>query len=374
MSETHARFMARALELARRGRGSVEPNPTVGAVVVRDGRVIGEGWHKAFGGPHAEVEAIAAARSVGHDPAGATMYVTLEPCCHQGKTPPCTDAIAAAKIARVVAAMEDPDPQVAGGGLAALRAAGVEIACGVLEAQARELLAAYVKLRTTGRPWVICKWAQSLDGRIATFTGDSKWISSEQSRGRVHELRGRCDGVCVGVGTVRADDPLLTNRSGSGRQPARVVLDESLEMPLDCKLLASADVSPVIVVARQGADAAASEALTGAGAEVLALPAAPGGVDLAALLDELGRRRWTCLLVEGGGGVLGSFIGQGLADELLVFVAPRLVGGTRSPGPVDWGDVEAIEQAMALPAPRVEQVGPDVLLRYVLNESNPSRD
>ena len=366
--------MRRALELARRGRGAVEPNPTVGAVVVRDGRVIGEGWHKAFGGPHAEVEAIAAVRSAGHDPAGATMYVTLEPCCHQGKTPPCTDAIIAGGIARVVAAMEDPDPQVAGGGLAALRAAGVEVACGVLEAQARELLAAYVKLRTTGRPWVICKWAQSLDGRIATFTGDSKWISSEQSRGRVHELRGRCDGVCVGVGTVRADDPLLTNRSGSGRQPARVVLDESLEMPLDCKLLAGTDVSPVIVVARQGADAAASEALTGAGAEVLALPAAPGGVDLAALLDELGRRRWTCLLVEGGGGVLGSFIGQGLADELLVFVAPRLVGGTRSPGPVDWGDVEAIEQAMALPAPRVEQIGPDVLLRYVLNESNPSRD
>ena len=366
--------MRRALGLARRGRGVVEPNPTVGAVIVREGQVIGEGWHKAFGGPHAEVEAIAAARSARHDPAGATVYVTLEPCCHEGKTPPCTEAIAAAKIARVVAAMEDPDPQVAGGGLAALRAAGVEVTCGVLEAQARELLAAYVKLRTTGRPWVICKWAQSLDGRIATFTGDSKWISGEASRRRVHELRGRCDGICVGVGTVRADDPLLTNRSGRGRQPARVVLDESLETPLDCKLLASTDVSPVIVVARQEADASAGEALTATGAEVLARPAAPGGVELGALLDELGRRQWTYLLVEGGRGVLGSFIAQGLADELLVFVAPRLIGGARSLGPVDWGDVESVEQAMALPAPQVEQIGPDVLLRYVLNESTRSND
>ena len=356
--------MRRALELAARGRGTVEPNPMVGAVIVREGKVIGEGWHKAFGGPHAEVEAIAAARAAGAAPAGATMYVTLEPCCHEGKTPPCTEAVAAGGIVRVVAAMEDPDANVAGEGLAALRQAGVDAVCGVCEAQARQLLAAYVKLRTTGRPWVICKWAQSLDGRLATPSGDSKWISCEQSRRRVHELRGLCDGICVGVGTVQADDPLLTNRSGQGGQPARVVLDESLEIPPDCRLLADAGASPVIVAAREDADKAAAAAIADAGAEVLSLPAAPGGVDLGALLDELGRRQWTHLLVEGGPRVHGSFISEHLADELWVFVAPRLIGGPV--GPVAWEGIETVEQSVALPAPQVEPIGPDVLLRYIL--------
>jgi len=360
--------MSRAVALARRGRGSVEPNPMVGAVIVRDGRIIGAGWHKRFGDPHAEVEAIAAAAAAGEDPAGGTLYVTLEPCCHHGKTPPCTEAIIAAKIARVVAAMEDPDPNVAGRGLAALRAAGVEVLVGPMEQAARRLLAAYVKLRTRGRPWVICKWAQSLDGRIATASGQSKWISSEASRRRVHELRGRCDGVCVGAGTVSADDPLLTNRSGAGRQPARVILDDRLVTPPGGRLLATAGESPVIIATVEGAPPAAAEALTGAGAEVLTLPAGDGGVDLGALLDELGRRQWTNLLVEGGQAVLGSFIAAGLADELRVFVAPRLVGGAGSLGPVAWADTDAIDQTLALPAPQVETVGPDILLRYLLTD------
>ncbi len=360
--------MARALALARRGRGAVEPNPMVGAVIVRGGAVLGEGWHQAFGRAHAEVEAIAAARSAGHDAAGATMYVSLEPCCHQGKTPPCTEAIAAAKIARVVAAMEDPDPQVAGKGFAALKAAGVEVLVGTCEREARTLLAAYLKLRTTGRPWVICKWAQSLDGRIATATGHSKWISGAAARGRVQELRGRCDGVCVGIGTVLSDDPLLTNRSGSGRRPARVVLDDRLRTPPDCRLLQTADAAPVIVATREDAPQPRADALTAAGAEVLRLPAGERGVDLAALLAELGRRQWTNLLVEGGGRVLGSFLAAAAADELVVFVAAKLLGGRRSPGPVDFEDVQTVDQALHLPDPRVEQLGPDVMLRYVLNE------
>ena len=362
--------MSLALEQAARGCGCVEPNPMVGAVIVRDGKVIGQGHHERFGGPHAEVEAIASARSAGADPAGATMYVSLEPCCHQGKTPPCTQAIVQAGLARVVAAMADPDPNVSGKGLAALRADGVEVSVGVGSTEARKLLAAYVKLRTTGRPWIICKWAQTLDGRIATYKRHSKWITGQDARRRAHEIRGICDGVCVGVGTVWDDDPMLTNRSGSGRRPARVVLDEALEIPTSCRLLGSVEAAPVIVVAREDASPVIANSLTQAGAEVLSLPSGDGGVDLGALLDELGRRQWTRLLVEGGRGVHGSFLRQGLVDELIVFVAPRLLGGFHSLGPVDWDDVGSIEEAMKLPAPEVEQVGPDVLLRYVLNASN----
>lgn len=364
--------MARALDLARRGRGAVEPNPMVGAVIVRDGRVTGEGWHRRFGGPHAEVEAIAAARAGGADPAGATMYVTLEPCCRCGKTPPCTDAVIAAGISRVVVAMEDPDPNVAGGGLAALRLADIEVVTGVMETEARQILAAYTKLRTKGMPWVICKWAQSLDGRIATHTGSSKWITGSAARRRVHEIRSLCDGVCVGAGTVRADDPLLTARDGgenaSGRQPARLILDGSAAIPPDCRLIRSADISPVIVATREDAPPLAIEALTRAGAEVLRLPGPAGGVDLASLLEELGRRDWTYLLIEGGQDVHSKFIAQGLADELIVFIAPRIIGGPGSLGPVDWPDTDEVAETFRLPRPQVERIDDDVLLRYVLTE------
>ena len=367
MADADETFMARALELALRGRGSVEPNPMVGAVIVREGCVIGEGLHQRFGGPHAEVEAIAATAG---ETTGATMYVTLEPCCHHGKTPPCVEAILAAGIARVVVAMEDPDANVAGKGLEALRDSGVEIVTGVCESEAKELLAAYVKLRKTGRPWVICKWAQSLDGRIATHTGDSKWISGEASRKRVHEVRSFCDGICVGAGTVAADDPLLTNRSGSGRHPARVVLDGTLSIDPACQLVTTASESPVIVVATTDAPADKADALAAAGVEVLRLPAGDGGADLRAMLDELGKRNWTYLLVEGGRAVLESFIGEGLADELMVFIAPVLIGGSESPGPVRWGDLDTVSEARRLPAPSVERIEDDLLLRYVLADSS----
>jgi len=359
--------MKLALELAGEGKGSVEPNPMVGAVIVREGQVIAQGYHARFGGPHAEVEAIAAARSAGHDVRAATLYVTLEPCCHHGKTPPCTRAIIEAEIARVVVAMEDPDPHVAGRGLAELREAGIEVVTGVREDEARDLLTGYVKLRTMVRPRVICKWAQTLDGRIATYKRHSRWISGQAARRRVHELRGGCDGVCVGVGTVWDDDPLLTNRSGSGKQPARLVLDERLEIPTSCRLLSTIDAAPVIVAASADASEVIAESLSRLGAEVLRLPAGAGGIDLYALLAELGRRGWTRLLVEGGRGVLSSFIRQGVADELMVFVAPRILGGFHSLGPVDWEDVSTIQESVPLPGPEVERIGEDVLLRYVLN-------
>src|SRR3954451_2333572 len=228
MTDTDRDWMRQALQLAERGRGVVEPNPLVGAVVVRGGVAVGEGWHQRFGGPHAEVHALAAA---GDAARGATLYVTLEPCCHYGKTPPCTDAVLRAGIARVVAAMTDPFPQVAGQGVAILRAAGVDVETGTGEAEARRLNAPYLTLLGKGRPYVHAKWAMTLDGKIATAAGDSKWISGDASRRLVHDLRGRMDAIIVGAGTVRADDPLLTARPPEPRTPARIVLSTSGRLP-----------------------------------------------------------------------------------------------------------------------------------------------
>ena len=326
--------MSLALELAAAGRGSVEANPMVGAVIVRDGKEIARGWHRRFGGPHAEVEALSAARAAGTDVRGATVYVTLEPCCHFGKTPPCTEALIAAGVGKVVAAMQDVDARVAGQGFARLRQAGIEVVVGVCEAEARKLLRAYVKLRTQRRPWVILKWAQTADGYLLFPPGDPRrWISSESGRRRVHEVRAYCDGVLAGIGTVLHDDPQLNNRSGHGKQPSRVVLDAGLRTPPDGRLMRARNESPVILACSEGAEAArpaAAAALRAGGAELLPLPVRDGLLDLNTLLDELGRRQWTYLLVEGGAAVHRSFLTQRLADELLVFISPDRCG--LSPG------------------------------------------
>lgn len=362
--------MAVALELAALGRGEVEPNPQVGAVIVRGGQEIARGWHGRFGGRHAETEAIAAAAKAGLDLAGATMYVTLEPCRHYGKQPPCTRAILAARIARVVVAMEDPDRNVAGRGIESLRGAGVVVDVGICRPQARLLLAAYCKLRLTGRPWVICKWAQTTDGYIALPPEAGRWISGEPARAQVHALRARCDGVLVGVETVLADDPLLNNRSGAGRHPARVVIDSTLRMPLDCQLSNSPAVAPVIVATTQAAlteRSQTAEALARKGVEVLALPPNDDGrVDLDALLVELGRRQWTHLLVEGGAEVLTAFIDGGLADELLVYVSPRKA----PPGSEQLArfDITELRQRLGMDPSEKTQVGDDQLLRFILAE------
>ena len=361
--------MTAALAAARRGRGAVEPNPMVGAVLVRDGVEIARGWHTRFGGPHAEIEALAAARGAGADPAGATMYVTLEPCCHHGKTPPCTKSLIDAGVARVVAAMQDPDENVAGGGLAELRAAGVEVTTGVCQHQARALLGPYIKLRSTARPWVICKWAQTRDGLIALGPGRERWISCPESRARAGALRGLCDGIVVGAGTVEADDPLLTNRSGHGDQPVRIVLDSSLRTPPGSQLVMSAREWPLLIATTSAAvirHVPAAEALQEAGAELLGLPAAEAGVDLGALLDELGRRQWTHLLVEGGATVLGSFINAGLADELLVFVCPSRDVPADVAELLPRFDVADVRKTLALGDAETETIGDDTLLRYVL--------
>lgn len=363
MSDFDPHWMRRALDLAENGRGFVEPNPLVGAVVVREGRAVGEGWHQRFGEAHAEVNALAQA---GEAARGATLYVTLEPCCHHGKTPPCTDAVLAAGVSRVVAAMADPFPRVAGGGVARLQEAGVAVEVGLCEAEARRLNAPYLKLLATGRPYVHAKWAMTLDGKIATRTGDSKWVSGEAARQRVHVLRGRMDAIIVGIGTVLADDPLLTTRPPGPRTPARVVLDSRARLPLDSRLVKTAHEAPVILVT----NGAPGDALLARGCEVLPLltrearsgqtPASRS--DVGALLDELGRRRMTNVLVEGGAEVLGSFFDARAVDEVHVFISPRVAGGRDAKPSVGGRGVDKITESLALAEWDVERVGGDVYL------------
>jgi diaminohydroxyphosphoribosylaminopyrimidine deaminase/5-amino-6-(5-phosphoribosylamino)uracil reductase len=366
--------MRRAIELAAGGRGRVEPNPLVGAVVVRDGNILGEGFHARFGGTHAEVAALTACRE---SPAGATVYVTLEPCCHVGKTPPCTDALIAAEVARVVFAVIDPFPRVAGGGRRALESAGVAVESGLLADDAVAANAPYFKLRATGRPYVIAKWAQTAAGELIAAGGSAlrseaappgdaravsagrRRISNEASRRRVHELRNRVDAILIGIGTALADDPLLTARIPGGRNPRRFVLDAACRLPADSYLVRTVREAPTTVVCaaadadlpgRRGSIAppgpgravigSAVEracALRSAGVEVLPLSATDGRIELGTLLDEMGRRGITNLLVEGGPTVLSAFFTAGLVDEVQVFAAPpsavAAAAGDRPLGP-----------------------------------------
>jgi diaminohydroxyphosphoribosylaminopyrimidine deaminase/5-amino-6-(5-phosphoribosylamino)uracil reductase len=350
--------MRRALELAEAGRGCVEPNPLVGAVVVREGRVVGEGWHQKFGGPHAEVMALAAAKEAAR---GATLYVSLEPCCHQGKTPPCTEAIVAAGISRVVAALEDPYPEVAGRGAARLRQAGIAVECGAAEADARRQNAPYLKLLTTGRPYVHAKWAMSLDGKIATRTGDSKWISGEKARRRVHELRGRVDGIVIGIGTAVADDPLLTARPPGPRVASRVVLDSKARLPLAAQMVQTARTVPTIVVVSPAASPERVQALRQAGCEIaVPSPDHDGSPRLPLLLDDLGRRRWTNVLVEGGSEVLGRLLDAGAIDEAHVFIAPQLIGGSQGKTAIAGRGIDTMAGAWKFTHQRIELLDGDV--------------
>ncbi|HEX4612124.1 MAG TPA: bifunctional diaminohydroxyphosphoribosylaminopyrimidine deaminase/5-amino-6-(5-phosphoribosylamino)uracil reductase RibD [Urbifossiella sp.] len=351
--------MRQALALAARGRGAVEPNPMVGAVVLGPGgEVAGEGWHERFGGPHAEIHALAAAADRAR---GGTLVVTLEPCCHHGKTPPCTDAVLRAGVRRVVAARGDPFPKVAGGGLALLRDAGVMVEVGLCEAEAERLNAPYLKLLRTGRPWVHLKWAMTLDGKTATRTGDSQWISGPESRRRVHELRGVVDAVLVGRGTVEADDPLLTARPPGPRIPARVVLTTSGRLPDARKLRATAREGPVIVFTAAGNEGNLA-GWAADGAEVVPLPTGERGLSVDDVLAELGRRRMTHVLVEGGAGVHGAFLDARTVDELHVFVAPLLIGGAGAAGVTGGVGVERLATALQLDELRAETIGADLYL------------
>ncbi|MBX7165165.1 MAG: bifunctional diaminohydroxyphosphoribosylaminopyrimidine deaminase/5-amino-6-(5-phosphoribosylamino)uracil reductase RibD [Pirellulales bacterium] len=367
-ADLDAWHMRRALALAERGRGAVEPNPLVGCLIVHGAETIGEGWHRRFGGPHAEVEAL---RVAGSRAAGATLYVTLEPCCHHGKTPPCTDAILAAGIRRVIVGHRDPFPAVDGGGLAKLAAAGVEVVVPVCEAEVRRLNAPYLTLLGQGRPWVIAKWAMTLDGRIATASGDSRWISNERSRAVVHEIRGRVDAIVVGRGTADVDDPLLTARPPGPRTATRVVLDRRARLASDSQLVRTRTAAPVLVVAGTEAAAKDVERLRKLGCEVLTLAASTNHEQLRELLAELGRRRMTNVLVEGGGTVLGALFDADLVDEVHVFTAPRIVGGEGARSPVLGAGRATINDAFSLADARIATLDGDVYLQGVVAGHDP---
>ncbi len=355
-------WMRLALAEAERGRGWVEPNPMVGAVVVRDGTVVGLGHHRRFGGPHAEVEALARA---GDDARGATLYVSLEPCCHSGKTPPCTEAIMAAGIKRVVAAMRDPFPRVSGGGFARLRQAGIEVIAGAEAETARRLNAPYLKRLATGLPHVTAKWAMTLDGKTATASGDSRWISGERSRSLVHEVRGTMDVIAVGIGTALTDNPELTARPPGPRIPLRLVLDGTARLSLNSRLVQTAREIPLLVAVTDRASIERVEALVNAGCEVARFPV-QGAVPILPLLEELGRRGLTNLLVEGGGAVLGAFLDAGQVDAVDVFLAPAIEGGTHPFGPARGGGVSTMAEALRLVWSDVTLIDGDVRVRGAL--------
>lgn len=319
------RFIQTALRLARKGVGRVEPNPAVGCVIVREGRIIGRGYHRRFGGPHAEIEALRDCAARGNDPAGATMFVTLEPCCHHGKTGPCTEAIIAAGISRVVAAVGDPAEYVAGKGLAQLRKAGITVEVGLCRAEAARLNAPFFKFAKTGLPWVILKWAQSRDGFLAQNKQDkTKWISNAKSRRDVHRLRRRCQAILVGVNTVIEDDPLLTPRPAMGKRPLRVIVDSRLRIPLSSRVLDTQKFPTLVVTTREGLrNRTAIHAIREQGAEIVAVPARDGRCDLKALLAELGKRNIQQLLVEGGATLLDCFVRARQADGVCAYIAPK---------------------------------------------------
>jgi diaminohydroxyphosphoribosylaminopyrimidine deaminase/5-amino-6-(5-phosphoribosylamino)uracil reductase len=363
-------LLRRALELAEGGRGRVSPNPLVGAVIARQGEPIGEGFHAELGGPHAEVAALESCRGRGHDPAGATLYVTLEPCAHHGRQPPCTEAIVAAGIARVVIASDDPSEKASGRGPGVLRDEGVEVSMaeGAEAAAARLLNQPFRKHARTGRPLATLKLAQTLDGRTAAGEGGPRWISGPGSRRPVHRWRGEADAVAVGIGTALADDPLLTAREvDAHRQPLRVVFDSEARLPLDAQLIRTVAQAPVLVVASPAAPADRVDALREAGAEVVVVDG-DRAQRIRAALAELGRRGITSLLLEGGAELAGSFLDAGEVDELRLFIAPVIFGGVGVGPLAGWaGGGRAAEATRAL-AVEWERSGDDLLVRCRLRE------
>ncbi len=365
-------YMKQALKLAAKGEGWVSPNPLVGAVVVKDGRVVGKGFHRRAGLPHAEVEALAAA---GAQARGADLYVTLEPCNHQGRTPPCTQAILSAGIRRVIIATADPNPQVTGGGAEFLRSRGVNVEVGLLEPEARRLNEIWFHWMNTGQPWVLAKAACSLDGKIATAGGESQWLTGEAARAYGHRLRHRVDAIVVGIETALADDPQLTTRwpgrkaktqnpkpGTRGKDPIRLVLDSRLRLPLTARLLHLDSPAPTWVACTAQAPAEKRRALEDQGAQVLELPEEAGRVSLPALLDLLGKRQVQSLLVEGGAEVLGAFFDQKLVQQFNFFYAPKILGGRTALGVLGGQGVTHLRDAAQARDISIRRVGPDLLI------------
>ncbi|MSR30270.1 MAG: bifunctional diaminohydroxyphosphoribosylaminopyrimidine deaminase/5-amino-6-(5-phosphoribosylamino)uracil reductase RibD [Gemmataceae bacterium] len=362
--------MALALELARRGEGWVEPNPMVGAVVVKHGSIVGAGWHRKFGGPHAEVEALS---NAGENAQGATLYVTLEPCCHQGKTPPCTEAILQAGIAKVVAPCADPNPKVSTKGFEILKSRQVEVVTGVLEEEARNLLRPFIKFITQGKPFVLAKWAMSVDGKIATASGESRWISNDLSRQKVHQLRGRMDAIVVGAGTVEKDDPELTVRPSGIRTPIRVVLDTHGRINLESKLVQTAQETPTLIVLGNESPTLKQQSLISRGCRVLLNPLEKGRIAPGPLLKELAGMGLQNILIEGGNQVLGAFFDAGEVDEIHVFLAPFVIGGAAALSPVGGSGISSLLHKHSVNSFACDQLGDNLYFRGRLKaRENPS--
>lgn len=365
-------FMQQALELAAAGSGKVSPNPMVGAVLVKNDQVVGRGYHQALGRAHAEVEAIADAGPLA---AGATLYVTLEPCNHTGRTPPCTQAILAARIARVVVAATDPNPDVQGGGIEFLKKSGLTVDAGIMAAEANRLNEAFVKHVQTKCPFVIAKWAATLDGRIATANGDARWVTGSQAREYVHRLRDRLDAIMVGVGTVQQDDPRLNTRlaDGSGRDPVRVILDTRLTTLPTARLFQLDSPAQTLIICTPDAPARARRTLEEKGATVMTVPALDGHVDLRAAMQKLGAQNITSVLLEGGSRVHAAAWKAGVVDKVMAFYAPKLTGGDdgypifRGPG------VERMNDCAQLENLQVRCLGEDVLIEGDLRQTSPDK-
>ena len=358
-SETDVQYMREAIALAERGRGVTAPNPMVGCVLVKDGRTIARGYHHRYGDLHAERDALAACTE---DPAGATAYVTLEPCCHHGKQPPCTDALLAAGVARVVVGLTDPNPLVCGKGIAILRGHGVAVETGLLADEIREQNRIFLKYITEKRPWVALKVAMTLDGKIATADGDARWVTSEAARGFVHQLRGQLSGICVGAGTVRADDPMLDCRLEGGKNPVRILPDSSASLSPDSRIAQSAGRIRTLLAHTDAAAADRLERLRACGVEPLACAARDGHIDLDDMLAKLGALGIDSILLEGGEALNGSFVEQGLVDEYYFFVAPKILGGKDAKTAVGGTGFAKMADARGVRIESVRSFGPDLLI------------
>ncbi len=368
-ADTDRRHLARAIELAEQGRGQVSPNPLVGAVIASHDDVVAEGFHRTLGGPHAEIEALRAAGE--QELAGTTLYVSLEPCCHQGRTPSCTEAILQAGIGRVVVASDDPSEHASGRGLGILRDEGVEVVLvdGDLAQRARLLNQPFRKWTRTGRPWVLFKSAMTLDGKVATRGGDSKWISSEASRYRAHHWRAECDAVAVGIGTALTDDPQLTARvDGVKRQPRRVVFDSLGRLPLTAQLVRDARRIPLTIVVSRAAPRAATDALETHGADVIVAPGENEPARVCSALDQLGSAGISSVLLEGGPHLAGAFLDAGEVDEVRLFLAPLILGGRTARDPIEGEGVDMIADAARAQTLDYERVGDDLLVSARMKE------
>ena len=363
------KFMRRALALAAKGRGRTSPNPMVGAVIVKKRRIIGQGYHKKIGSLHAEIIAL---QEAGREAAGATLYLNLEPCCHYGLTPPCVREVIKAGLKRVVIAMADPNPKVNGKGIAALRKAGITTEVGLLAQEAEQLNEAFVKYITTGLPFVILKLAMSLDGKIATKTGDSKWITSERSRNYVHKLRDQVDAVCVGIGTILRDNSRLTSRlkGRKGRDPVRVIVDSLLKVPLRANIFTEKSTANNIIVTTRNSFFKRKREIERTGSVLLEVgTCGRNKVDLLEMARELGKRGITSLMIEGGAEIAASALQVGIIDKLVFFLSPKIVGGKSAPGPVGGEGIAMVSDAIKLHRLKTKHFGEDIMIEAYLKDT-----